>query len=183
MARNYTDEELQAAIAKLVRTTVRRQYGALGNRRTDITFSDIQDAAIGVFVLKANAPYYVVRLGVQRLDELTSSAQTTLEDLVDTVQATDRRVLPVDSISSLANARSALRALSSATEARSTSLTRIDDVPAFQRFDQSTARFLRDEGSKSRSGGDVVQTPEEARSRGPVRRGAASSPAHHGGHR
>lgn len=165
MARNYTDTELQNAIAKLVRTTVRRQYGALGNRRTDITFSDIQDAAIGVFVLKHNAPYYVVRLGVQREDELTAAAQTTLNDVVDTVQATDRRVLPVESISSLANARSALRALSSATEERSTSLVRIDDVPAYQRFDQSTARFLRDEGSKSRSSGNIVQTPEEARSR------------------
>jgi hypothetical protein len=164
MARNYTDDELQA-IAKLVRTTVRRQYGALGNRRTDVTFSDIQDAAIGVFVLKANAPYYVVRLGVQREDELTAEAQTTLNDLVDTTRATDRRVLPVESISSLANARSALRALSSATDERSTSLTRIEDVPAYQRFDQSTARFLRDEGSKSKSSGDIVQTPEEARER------------------
>jgi hypothetical protein len=165
MARDYTSEELQQAVAKLVRTQVRRTYGVLANRRTDLSFGDIQDASAGVFINYPSAPYYVVALGRDVLREKGQTLEETLVDLVDTVQATGRRTRPVEGLSSLANARSALASLSSATAARDRSLTRIEDVPAYQRFEQSTARFLNDEGKGIRSAGEVVQTAEEARSR------------------
>jgi hypothetical protein len=165
MAKNYTPEEQQSAIDKLVRTSVRREYGSLGNRKTNLTFGDVQDAAAGVFILYPNAPYYVVRLARDIELERVQTAESTLEDLIDTVRSTGRRSRPVTKLSSLANAKSALGALSKATEARDTALARLEDVPAYQRFEQSTARFLADEGTSIRSGVDVVQTNKEARSR------------------
>jgi hypothetical protein len=165
MARNYTPEEQQAAIDKLIRPSVRREYGSLGNRKENVSFGDVQDAAAGVFILYPSAPFYVVRLGRDVLAERVTLAENTLNDLLDTVRATGRKVHPVTKISSLANARAALGALEVATAERTSSLARIEEVPAYQRFEQSTARFLADEGSKTRSSGDTVQTPEEARSR------------------
>jgi hypothetical protein len=165
MARNYTEQEREEAIGKIVRTSIDRLYGALGNRRTDLVFGQVQDAAAGVFITEPNAPYYVVKLANTLLVEQVDGAVEILLDLEDTVRATDRRVSPVSSISSLANARSALGALSSASEIRSTSLSNIKDVPAYKRFEQSTARFLKDYGKNIRSGGNIVQTPEAARMR------------------
>jgi hypothetical protein len=165
MARNYSDEELQGAVDKIVRSSTDRLYGALGNRRTDIVFSQVQDAAAGVFVQYNNSPYYVVALACTILSEFVDSALTLLQDIDDTVRSTNRLVKPIKSLSPLANARSALNALGSASSARLTSLTRIEEVPAFQRFEQSTSRFLADAGKSIRSGGNIVQTPEEARER------------------
>lgn len=165
MARNYTDAEVRNATSKLVRTTIRRELGALGNRRTDLEFSDIQDAAIGTFVLERGAPFYVVRLGADVLSEVVTSLDSVLADLVDTIRATSSRRAPVTKISSLANARSALRALGSATSARSSSLVGVTDIPAFKRFEQATSRFLQDEGVKISSSEGVIQTREEARGR------------------
>jgi len=163
MAKSYTSEEVQTAVSRLLRTSIRRQYGALGNRRTNITFSDIQDAAAGVFCLKANAPYYVVVLACRLLDSLVEDAENTLEGLIDSVRSLGRRVHPVEQLSPLANARTALGALSGATASRTTSLTRVEDVPAFRRFEQSTSLFLRSSGKTVLSGGEIVQTPQEAR--------------------
>ena len=165
MSRDYTTEEIQAAVAKIVRTSIRRQYGALGNRRTDITFSDVQDAAAGVFLLNPNAPYYVVLLAVRRLLELLETCKETLADLNDTVLAMDRVVEPVDGLSQLGNARSALTALSSASASRESAFTDIEQVPAYKRLDQSTSRFLSQHGKNLKSGGSIVQTPAEARGR------------------
>ena len=165
MPRPYTDEELQGAIDKLMRTSIERVHGILGNRRTDVVFSQVQDAAAGVFITTPNAPYYVVALAVNVVLEQTSSALKGLVDLDDTVRATDRRVQPIKTISALANAKSALGALTNASSTRITSLTRIEDVPAYQRFEQSTQRFLRDQGKAVRSGGNIVQTPAGARDR------------------
>ncbi len=163
MSKNYTDAELQVAISKLLRTSVTRPYGSLGNRRTDVVFGEVQDAAAGVFVMYSNAPFYVVKLGTLILSEYVASAVETLGSLLDAVRSTDRFVSPVDSISSLANARSALDALSGATSTRTSSLTRITDIPAYKRFDQSTQRFLSDHGKNINQGGNILQTPQEAR--------------------
>lgn len=165
MSRNYTTEEQQAAVARLVRSSIRREYGALGNRKTDVEFGDVQDAAAGVFILYPNSPFHVVRLAGDVCAGRATNALVILQDLDDTVRATDRYVSPVEKISSLANARAALGALEGATAERDTSLVHIEDVSAFQRFEQSTARFLSYHGKNISSGGNIVQTPQEAKGR------------------
>jgi len=54
---SYTDEEVTAAVEKLVRTSIRRNIGSLGNRDLDVSFDDYMDAAAGVFILFQNAPF------------------------------------------------------------------------------------------------------------------------------
>lgn len=159
----YTQEELDAAIAKIVRTEIRREYGALGNRKTEQAFSDVQDAAAGVFIAQQNAVFYVVLLAAQRLSEALVSEQATIQEFFETVTATGRRVRPIESLTTLNNATTALRALSTAASTRSSSYQNIEDIPAFQRFESNTQKFLGSAGSNVVSGGDIVQTPSQAR--------------------
>ena len=160
---SYTSEEIEGAVGKFVRTSIRREYGALGNRRTDFTFSDIQDAAAGVFITKPKAPFYVVRLGAEKLNEFVQTAQEQVSGLLELIDAVGRKVRPVDSISPLANARSALASLSSATSERSSSFASIEAVPAFQRFEASSQRFLDESSKNIRQDGQLVRTPDESR--------------------
>lgn len=160
----YTQDELDAAVEKLVKTTIRRQYGALGTRRTDLTFSDVQDAAAGVFVLYPNAPFYVVFLATARLREAVAAEQTTASDFIDTVSAVGRRVTAISNLGPLANAKAALEAMSTALGVRSSTFVDIEEIPAFQRFDKNTERFLAESGKNVRQGGEIVRTPADARS-------------------
>lgn len=159
----YTDAELQESIAKLIRTSIRREYGALGNRRTDLTFNDTKNAAAGVFILEANAPFYTIKLAADRLAELIVSEQELVGNFIQAVRLIGRRVRPVENLSPLSNAKVALDALASATSARSSAHGSIEDVPAYQRFNTNTQRFLDDTKEAITDGGDVVQTPAEAR--------------------
>ncbi len=159
----YTQEELDAALSKIVRTSVRFGYDSLGTRKVGTSFNDLQDAAAGVFVSFPNAPYYVVRLGADRLVDYIATEAAFLGEFISTVRAVGRNVSPVRKLSSLTNARVALDALATATGQRAGAFVEIEDIPAFQRFDSNTQRFLDIDGKNVRSGGDVVPTPEQAR--------------------
>lgn len=159
----FSSTEIETALAKFVRTSIRREYGALGNRRTDLTFSDLQDAAAGVFITKQKAPEYVVRLGVDKLAEYLQTVLSQVEEVQGLIEGTGRNVTPVENLSPLAGARSAVAQLASATSSRTSSFARVEDIPAFQRFDASVQRFLDESSKNIRSDGDVVRTPDEAR--------------------
>lgn len=162
---DYTQAELDTAIEKLVRRDVRFQYDSLGTRRLDVTFGDLQDAAAGVFTSNQAAPFYVVKLASNHLDDLLVAEIASIDTLIDQVRATGRNVLPVTHLSPLENARVALSDLSNAVGNRESSLQDIRDVPAFKRFKSNTARFLNDSGKNIKSGGSIVSTPGEARAR------------------
>lgn len=159
---SFTDQEVADAVAKLVRTSIRRTYGALGNRRTDLTANDTRNAAAGVFILFGNAPFYVVKLAADRLTLAVESEQEQINNFIEALGHLGRRVRGVG-VTSLENARVALQALSSATAQRSTSLVNIEDVSAFQRFETNTKRFLDESKHAITSSGAIVQTPDEAR--------------------
>jgi hypothetical protein len=160
----YTQAEITTAIEKIVQTSMRRDYGALGNRRMDRTFSDIQDAAAGVFILFGNAPFYVVLLAGNRLRKAIETEQALISDFIETVEDTDRRVTVITSLSPLANASSALTNLASAAGSRTSDFVDIEDVPAFKRFENNTQRFLDESSKNVVQGGEIKQTPAEARS-------------------
>lgn len=162
---NYTSDEIAGAVDKLVQGAIRRPYGILGERQTGTAFDDTMDAAAGVFILTPSAPFYVLLLGSRRLNDDCTSAISSAADLLDAITATNRRVKPVDSLTSLGNARTALSALESASSARNNTFTSIEDVPAFQRFDQNTDRFLEESGSSIREGSTIAQTPQQARTK------------------
>jgi hypothetical protein len=159
----YTPEEIQASVERLLRGSIRRPVDTLGVRRTDISFSDIQEAAAGVFLLYPMAPFYVAFLGAQRLGDAIVTESALLQRILEAIDAAGRRVLPAPDVSSLFNAKAALEELETAAAARDRAFKDIARVPAFQRFNANAQAFLEGPASSVRQGGDIVQTPEEAR--------------------
>jgi len=160
---DYTQAELDQAVESLIRRDVRFEYDSLGTRRLDVTFTDLQDAAAGVFTSNQAAPFYVVLLASNRLDALLVAEISSIDTLIDQVRACGRNVLPVTKLSPLENARVALDALSNAAGSRDGGFEDIRQLPAFKRFKRNTARFLNDSGRNVKSGGFIVSTPQEAR--------------------
>lgn len=172
---NYTAQEVQAAVEKIVRSSVRHPTGILGDRKIDVSFSDIQEAAAGVYILYFNAPFYTLLLGVKRLADLLESQASTVESLIDAVEATDRLVTPVKDLSPLANARSALEELEAAVSSRTDGFQDITQVPAYRRYVQNLDGFIGTVGpnikaadSTSQTGSRVVDTPGGARAKIPA---------------
>ena len=159
---NYTSDEVQAVVEKLVLSTISRPLDSLGVRRTDVTFTDIQQAAAGVFVLYPNSPFYVVGLGLKRLLDAINSEAALIDQLEAAISAVGRQVLPVNDVTTLFNAQAALQELGTAASSRSGVYTDITKAPAYQRFSTNLASFLAGPGQAVRSGGNIVQTPQQA---------------------
>lgn len=160
---SYTTQEIAAAVEKLVRTSIRRTQGTLGNREVGVTFNDYQDAAAGTYLLYQNAPFYTVYLAAQNLQRALQLQREAIGEFIGLVEATDRRVTPIKNLSPLANARVALDGLLLASASRTGTFNSIDEVPAYQRFDSNTQQFLDESSSNIRQDGDIVRTPGEAR--------------------
>jgi hypothetical protein len=159
----YTPTEIQTTVEKLVLSSIRRPYDTLGVRRVDVSFSDIQEAAAGVFQLYNRAAFYVCGLAAQRVGETLAAEEQIITQVIQGAEATGRRVLPVKDISSLANARSALLDLEGAVAGRSSGFKSIETVPAFQRFKTNIDRFLATAGAAIKENGQIVSTPQEAK--------------------
>jgi hypothetical protein len=139
---NYTSREVQDAVEKIIRSTVRHPLGSLGERQVNVSFTDLQEAASGVYILNFNAPYYTLYLGTRRILDSLATQASTIANLIDAVQATKRTVSPVNDISTLANAKAALEELQSAVTARSQGFNDIQAVPAFRRYAANLDSFL-----------------------------------------
>jgi hypothetical protein len=159
----YTSEEVQAAVERLVLSTIRRPHDTLGVRRTDVTFSDVQQAAAGVFILYPNSPFYVLFLGTRRLNDLIEAESVAIDSLIASLQAMGRNVLPVNDVSTLFNAQAALQELGSAASKRAGVYADITKTPAYQRYSDNVSRFLGAAGQAVKEAGNIVQTPQEAR--------------------
>ena len=161
-ATGYTSDEIQTAVTSLVQSTISRPIDALGVRRVDVSFDDIQQAAAGVFLLYPDSPYYVVSLGCSRALDLISAEELVLVELLAAVQATGRQVLPVTDVSTLFNAQAALQALQTAAAQRNNAFTNITSLPSYQQFTTNVSKFLAGPGQTIKSAGQVVQTPQQA---------------------
>jgi len=160
---DYTSDEIQTAVEKVVRSTIRRQYGSLGNRDIQTAFNDLQDAVAGVFMLYPNAPFYIVFLGTLRLAELIENERETVSALVEVIDNLRRTVVEVKELSLLGNARVALQSLEGAAASREGNFQSIEDVPAFKRYDSNLQRFMDTYGRNIRKGGEIVPTPQQSR--------------------
>lgn len=171
---NYTAQEVQDAVEKIVRSSVRHPTGILGDRNISVSFSDIQEAAAGVYILWFNAPFYTLLLGTRRLQDLADSQVSTISSLIDAIYATDRLVTPVKDVSPLANARSALEELETAVAQRKDGFADIEKVPAYRRYVQNLDGFLGTVGPNIKApllgtvgGSAIVDTPSGARAKIP----------------
>jgi hypothetical protein len=168
MAAPFTDQEIQAAVEQIVRSAIRRPYGALGQRGTDRTFADFQEQTIAVLTLTPNAPFYVVRLGTERLVANILDMSSTIEQLDEAVQGLGRPSTPVASITSLSNAKVAADALAVAAGTRSRAFSDMETAPAFQRLDRNIEQFLADYSAPNiRRSGQIVVGAGEARAQIP----------------
>lgn len=164
MSADYTDDEVEAAVERIVRSAIRRPYGALGQRALGTTFADFQEQTIAVLTLTPNAPFYVVLLGTERLVTNISDLSSTLEDLDAAVRAIGRASTPVASTTDLANARVAADALAISAGARSQAYPNIAATPAFQRLDRNISAFLSAYSAPNlKQGQSLVRTPEEGK--------------------
>lgn len=160
---NYTPDEIQAVVQKLVLSTITRSYDTLGVRRTDLTFNDIQQAAAGVFILFPNSPFYVLQLGMKRVQDLITSEAAILDQLLAAVAVIGRPLLPVADVSPLFNVQSALQNLGSAAVSRAGVFTDITKTPAYQQLSANTQAFLSGPaGQAVKQNGAIVQTPQQA---------------------
>lgn len=157
---NYSSEEIQAVTDSLTRSTVRHSYDTLGVRRTDITFSDIQESAAGVFLLHYKAPFYLTYLAGKRALEVYGSIQQVAAELKQAIGVLRTRSVPVRDVSALVDAKVALQELERAVGKKAADVTKLS---AYARFDSSVNRFLAAVGDNIKSNGSIVQTPEEAR--------------------
>lgn len=154
----YSDDEILGVVDQLVRTSVRRGYDDLGVRRTDHTFSDIQEVAASVFLLYSRTPYYLAYLCANGLRGKLADLTLQTTELLSRVAVLRRRSVPVRDLSSLVNAKVAL------FELESSGTSNIQGAPAWKRVDENLSRFLSRVGSNIKLNGDIVPTPEQARS-------------------
>lgn len=161
----YTSAEIQASVEKLIRTTVSTPVDSLGARRTDITFTELQEAAAGIFILYVNAPLYVAHLASRRVEELVEATDATLSELLDTTRDLSRTTRPVDNLTGLGNAEVALSDLNRAVGGRDTGFPDIEQVPAFRRYVANLDSFINAYGPNVRKSGTIVDTPQSARER------------------
>jgi hypothetical protein len=163
MSAAYTDDEVEAVVEQIIRSAIRRPYGALGQRDVGTTFADFQEQTIAVLTLTPNAPFYVVFLGTERLSVNIDDVASTLVDLDDMVAALAREATPVASTTALANAQVAADALAVASSSRTKAFVDIQSTPAFQRLDRNIQSFLDSYSTPNLTrGSTMVRTSAEA---------------------
>lgn len=160
--------DFEDLVSQFVLGSIRRPIDTLGVRRTDVSFTDIQEAAAGVFLLYPKATYYVLFLAAQRLQELIEAEAEAIDELMRLLGATGRTVVPVKDLTPLSNITSALFELERAIGQRTEAFKDISEVPAFKRFDENVQRFLDGPGLNVKDNGELVETPQEARTKIPA---------------
>lgn len=161
---DFTDQEIEQAVQQLIKTSISRSYGALGNRQIGQTFNDFQEQTIAVVTLTPNAPYYVVELGTERVVTNIADVSDTIEHLDAAIQALGRAQTPVGSIASLANAKVAATALSLAAGSRTKALADVQSAPAFMRLSANIQQFLTDYSTPNiTQNGQLIGSAEEGR--------------------
>lgn len=159
----YTAAEIQAVVMQLVQSTISYPVDTLGVRRTDLTFDDFQQAAASIFILFPNAPFYVLWLGTQRLSDAITAEASICSQLLSALQALGVTVSPINDVSTLFNAQSALANLGAAAAQRGGTFTNIQSTPGFQQLQKNTSSFLQGPGQNVVQQGQIVQTPQQAR--------------------
>lgn len=157
-------DELHTILQTLLPTTA-FTYENSGSRGLSTTFEGYQNAAIGVFAVQEGAPFYVLSLSRGLLVQRVEAAVAVVDSLLALGRQAVRKVQPVESVGGLSNAAVALRAMSAAASTRDTAHADIATVPSFIRFQTGVDQFLKAEGSKAAYRGELVDSPDKARSK------------------
>lgn len=157
-------DELTTVIEQFLRGSIRRPIRTAAGRDSTVSFTDMQEAAAGTFLLNPRAPFYVLRLAADAVSRLVEQEIELINELVDLVDAVGRGVTPVKDLTPLGNITAALFELETAIGQRSSGFRDIQAVPSYKRFNTNVTRFLESNGHNVKEGGRLVPTPQEARS-------------------
>lgn len=96
-----TAEEVAESVAKIVPGFVRYQYDRLGNRSLSMSYEGFRNAVLGALLTRDGSPFYIVKMGRDRLVEYIEQVRSTTLELQQACVCTARRVQPVSRTSSL----------------------------------------------------------------------------------
>lgn len=159
----YSEDEIRTAVSSVLRTTVRRPLDSLGVRKIEVTYSDMQEAAAGLFLLDQTAPFYVTYLAIQKLLVLLYAEADLLDELIAAARVVGRNIVPIDNTTPLYNAKAAMFDLGSAVAGGTKTLKAVTSLPAYIRFEANVDKFLSDYGSTIKEAGEIVDTPRGAK--------------------
>ncbi len=163
----FTSEEIEATVEGLVRSTVRTPTGVLGERDLLTAQNDLMEVAGAVYLTGGvDALLWTEWLGLQRARADLADLIVLLGDVEASVAALGRSVDSDVDTTHLVDMQAALTALAGTLTERTSghAVSALSSVPAFQRLLTSSKAFLDGPAQNVRSGGQIVSTPQTARS-------------------
>ncbi|MHA2334292.1 MAG: hypothetical protein ACXAEU_19850 [Candidatus Hodarchaeales archaeon] len=113
---SYTDEEKKESVQGLVQGTLSFPTDKLGNRNVVVSFNEIMELIRSIFVYDSDAIYYVIKLVSDDLGFLIRNELRTIDKLLDSVDDLSMPSKPINDVTSLADAKSALNEIDGALQ-------------------------------------------------------------------
>lgn len=105
---NFTQEEINAAVKKYIRTDTRTTRDPLGPRDTDKIFADVMEFVSSGLVFDPNSIFYLIYLVKNRVNQDLNTALALIADLKQAILEVGKYTSKVTSTSLLSDAASAL---------------------------------------------------------------------------
>lgn len=164
---NFTDEELESAVSKFVRTDVKTERTNLGPLDTGYTFEEVQEFVSSTLVFDPSAIFYLLSLAANRVNQDVLQAIDYLDDILVAVDEVGGDTTPVTQTSLLEDAAAALIEVERTIEDNNAITTR-----PFSRYSQALSRFtdksltpnVRRLGPGFPDTYEIVRPPQQAQS-------------------
>lgn len=134
---NYTQEEIDAAVKKYIRTDTRTTRDPLGPRDTDQVFAEVMEFISSALVFDPNSIFYLLYLIKNRINQDLTAAITTVIDLKQAVLEVGGYTKKVTSTTLLSDAASALLEADRLITQRRTIAS-----PQFSRYEDALSQFV-----------------------------------------
>ncbi len=165
----YTTQEIEDAVAKFLRPEVRHPVDAAsGVRKTDVSFTDLQEAAASVFVMEPDSVFYVTYLASKKTVSPVNTLRDDVQEIYDQFDSLLRQPpQPLDDLSTLANAASALTKMEAVS--KNSAPKNLSTVSSYALYETNVNQFLERIKPSIVHNSDVVQTTKDLRSTLPGR--------------
>ena len=165
----YTTQEIEDAVAKFLRPEVRHPVDAAsGVRKTDVSFTDLQEAAASVFVMEPDSVFYVTYLASKKTVSPVNTLRDDVQEIYDQFDSLLRQPpQPLDDLSTLANAASALTKMEAVS--KNSAPKNLSTVSSYALYETNVNQFLERIKPSVVHNSDVVQTTKDLRSTLPGR--------------
>ena len=104
----FTDTEIENAVAGLVRSEIKTERDDLGPLNTDTTWTEVRELVASTLVFDPSAVFYLLSLAANRVNQDVESGITTLDDLITAIQEMGHTTKKVERTSLLEDAATAL---------------------------------------------------------------------------